>query len=244
VYKLRTKTWSVRVRPTNEPTFTANTDGKNAALGAIDGTTLVYQSYSRRSSSIRFLDLVTGTNTGAPDAVNTDDWEYWPSLSGDMLLFGRNFADGDRDLVLYDLSNDASVTLEHTNGRNRDIQPGQVNGNFAVWTTFTPGSCQAYVYDIAAGTTTAVPRPDDRCQYGASVTSDGTVYVGQSTFGCGRDVRLLEYPVGGSVSTVIRLDRGEDFFFTFAFENADGTTTVYLDPGPCGEDGDIGSVTL
>jgi hypothetical protein len=64
VYKPRTKTWSVRVRPTNEPTFTANTMARTA-LGAIDGTTLVYQSYSRRSSSIRFLDLVTGTNTGA-----------------------------------------------------------------------------------------------------------------------------------------------------------------------------------
>lgn len=57
-------------------------------------------------------------------------------------------------------------------------------------------------------------------------------------------MRLLAYPVGGTVTTVIRLDRGDDFLFTFAVENADGTTTVYLDPGPCGENGDIARVTL
>ena len=119
-----------------------------------------------------------------------------------------------------------------------------MNGNYAVWVTFTPSSCQAYVYDIAAGTTTAVPRPDDRCQYGASIGSDGTAYVGQSAFGCGRHVQLLAYPVGGSVSQVVSLERGTDFFFTFALTNADGSTSVYLDPGPCGGKPDIAKVTI
>ena len=243
-YQRQNDAWSVYARPIGGTKFRVNGGRRDAVTGAIDGTTLVYQSFTRRSSSIRFFDLLTKTTTSAPDAVNTDAWEYWPSLSGDLLLFGREAGDGDRDLILYDLSTQTQTVLDHTNGTRRNIQPGQVNGNYAVWVKFTPTSCQAYVHDIAAGTTTAVPRPDDRCQYGASVGSDGTAYVGQSSFGCGRHVQLLAYPVGGSVSQVVSLERGTDFFFTFALTDADGSTTVYLDPGPCGGKPDIAKVTI
>jgi hypothetical protein len=243
-YQRQNDAWSVYARPTGGTRFKVNGGRRDAVTGAIDGATLVYQSFTRRSSSIRFFDLLTKTTTSAPDAVNTDAWEYWPSLSGDLLLFGRVTGDVDRDLILYDLSTGTETVLDHTNGTRRNIQPGQVNGNYAVWVTFTPSSCQAYVYDIAAGTTTAVPRPDDRCQYGASVGSDGTAYVGQSAFGCGRHVQLLAYPVGGSVSQVVSLERGTDFFFTFALTNADGSTSVYLDPGPCGAKPDIAKLTI
>jgi hypothetical protein len=243
-YQRQNDAWSVYARPIGGAKFRVNGGRRDAITGAIDGTTLVYQSFTRRSSSIRFFDLLTRTTTSAPDAVYTDAWEYWPSLSGDLLLFGRVAGDGGRDLILYDLSTQTETILDHTSGTRRNIQPGQVNGNYAVWVKFTPTSCQAYVHDIALGTTTAVPRPADRCQYGASVGSDGTTYVGQSMFGCGRHVQLLAYPVGGSVSQVVALERGTDFFFTFALTNADGSTSVYLDPGPCGGKQDIAKVTI
>ena len=243
-YQRQNDAWSVYARPIGGTKFRVNGGRRDAITGAIDGTTLVYQSFTQRSSSIRFFDLLTRATTSAPDAVNTEAWEYWPSLSGNLLLFGRVAGDGDRDLILYDLSTGTATVLDHTNGTRRNIQPGQVNGNYAVWVKFTPTSCQAYVHDIAAGTTSAVPRPEDRCQYGASVSSNGTAYVGQSAFGCGRHVKLLAYPAGGSVSEVASLQRGTDFFFTFALTNADGSTSVYLDPGPCRGKQDIAKVTI
>jgi hypothetical protein len=50
--------------------------------------------------------------------------------------------------------------------------------------------------------------------------------------------------VGGSVSQVVSLERGTDFFFTFALTDAVGSTSVYLDPGPCGGKPDIAKVTI
>ncbi|MGZ8567178.1 MAG: hypothetical protein ACXWXS_09020, partial [Actinomycetota bacterium] len=118
-YQRQNDAWSVYARPTGGTRFKVNGGRRDAVTGAIDGTTLVYQSFTRRSSSIRFFDLLTKTTTSAPDAVNTDAWEYWPSLSGDLLLFGRVAEDGDRDLVLYDLSTETETVLDHTNGTRR-----------------------------------------------------------------------------------------------------------------------------
>jgi hypothetical protein len=101
-YQRQNDAWSVYARPIGGTKFRVKGGRRDAITGAIDETTLAYQSFTRRS--IRFFDLLTRTTTSAPDAVNTDAWEYWPSLSGDLLLFGRVAGDGGRDLILYDLS--------------------------------------------------------------------------------------------------------------------------------------------
>lgn len=63
--------------------FKVNARKTQGANGGIDGTRLVYQQFNGKRSDLKFFDLSTRTRTPPPAGVNTDQWEYWPSLSGD-----------------------------------------------------------------------------------------------------------------------------------------------------------------
>ncbi|MGA9160256.1 MAG: hypothetical protein WB297_05255, partial [Actinomycetota bacterium] len=69
--------------------FKVNARQTQGANGGIDGDTLVYQQFKGKRSDLKFFDLGTRTRTSPPAGVNTDQWEYWPSFSGDWLLFAR-----------------------------------------------------------------------------------------------------------------------------------------------------------
>ncbi|MGH3041034.1 MAG: hypothetical protein ACRDNG_04730 [Gaiellaceae bacterium] len=118
-------------------------------------------------------------------------------------------------------------------GGTRTIaEPGQVNGNYAVWFRCTP-ACDVFLYDIAARTTARIPNPGRRQQYDPSVTSDGTVYFVRSGRGCGAAVRLVRHPLGGPGRVLASLGAGRDSFHTYALENDDGTTTVLFERVRC-----------
>lgn len=90
-----------------------------------------------------------------------------------------------------------------------------------------------FVYDIANQTTTTVPNPGPKCQYGSSVVSSGTVYYGRSGFRCGTKVTLNEFPVGGPSTKLLSLRRGVDFMSSYAVDNTDGTVDVFFDRSSC-----------
>ncbi len=220
--------------------FKVNAKGTQGYNGGIDGTTLVYQQSGGGSGSdIYFFDLRSKDRSKAPKSINTNHWEYWPGLSGDWVLFFRLFNDGSRQAILYNISTGESRTLDETKGGRNALGPSQVNGNFVVWEedTYAGGgtytACDVTVYDISNETSTTVPNPNAKCQYGPSVDSSGTVYYGRSGFSCGANATMNEYSIGGEPRKLLSLDRGVDFLYSYAVDNADGTVDVYFDQQSC-----------
>jgi Tol biopolymer transport system component len=107
-----------------------------------------------------------------------------------------------------------------------------VTGNYAVWFRCTP-ACNVFLYDIPAGTTTRIPKPDRRQQYDPSVTADGTVYFVRSGRGCGTSARLVRHPLGGPSKVLASLGAGRDSFHTYALASHNGTASVFFSRVRC-----------
>jgi hypothetical protein len=70
------------------------------------------------------------------------------------------------------------------------------------------------------------------------------VYYGRSGFGCGLNVSLQSYPIGGPSQVLINLGDDREYISSYAAEEEDGSVLVYYDPFVCGKQGDIKRVTL
>jgi hypothetical protein len=69
------------------------------------------------------------------------------------------------------------------------------------------------------------------------VDATGTVYYGRGGWACGRNSHLLEVVPGEEPTVLVTFEPGRDFYTAYARDNADGSTTVYFDPGTCDEYG-------
>ena len=212
----------------SEGTVRVNRARTHGFAGGFDDGTLVYQEVRGRQSNLQRFDLLRETRSGLPAGVNTRHWEWHPTISGDWLLFGRSNRASRTDAVfLRNLADGRTILLDRRRwGTRRIAEPGQVNGDYAVWFRCTP-RCDVFLHDIAQGTTTKVPNPQARQQYDPSVTSDGTVYFVQSGRGCGTSVRLVRQPLGGSAEVLTSLGAGRDSFHTFALEHGEGTSVFF-----------------
>jgi IPT/TIG domain-containing protein len=208
-----------------------HTSGEN---GGIDGKKLVYQQYtpSGAVSDIKFFDLVTHVRSNPPAGVNTSSFEYWPSISGQWLLFGRTLPSGMSKVILFNRKTHHSRTLASmsTSQPHRLLGPDQVNGDYAVWEKYTGTACDVYKYTISSKTTMRIPNPNTKCQYASSVTSDGTVYFMRSAFQCGSSVSLRAYP---PTTTLVTLPKGKDVLDTYAVTDGNGDTSIFYDQGSC-----------
>jgi hypothetical protein len=110
---------------------TLNRKGE-AFVGGIDPPMVAYQQVVRGQSDLRLYDADTLTRPALPAGVNTPNWEWEPSISGDWLLFGRQTPT--RQLVILqslDPATPGSIVLDRG---TRFRHAGQVSGDFAVWT--------------------------------------------------------------------------------------------------------------
>ena len=223
--------------------FRVNPSHTSAFTGGIDGSTLVYQLSEPRDAKpdIAMIDLSTKAELDVPDGVNTPRSEFAPSISGTHILFGRGIREGS-SVVLFDISTGTSQVLyskTNTDKKSFDILPIQVNGNYAVWQQVVSDAHgrllggDVWRYDIAAGTTTKIPNAEGVWQYGPSVNSAGTVFFGRSNLQCGKNAQLIERKLDGSETPLYTFPDGQDFSFSGAVDNVDGTTDVYFDQGSC-----------
>jgi len=229
------KHYDAYAKPLGGVSFKVNPRGTSGALGGIDGTKLVYQQSKSGNSDVRFFDLVA-LKRSTPPGVNTKQWEYRPSNSGNQLLFGRYYpSTGKRKVILFDTSTARARVLATTTSKKTMLQPGQVSGDYVVWAKKTPTTCNVYLYTISSKTTTKIPNPLAECQFGPSVSSTGTVYFGRSGFACGNSFQLMKYPLGGPTASSLLPFKltGKFFSNTYAVSNDNGTTSVLFDPGPC-----------
>ena len=85
------------------------------------------------------------------------------------------------------------ITLVDTPGLS---DPGQVNGDYAVYTHCGKVTCNVFRYQISTGQRVKMPNASARrVQYAPSVSADGTVYYASSRFACGKDVRIRRFVV-------------------------------------------------
>ena len=237
----------------SDASFRVNPQGTFAITGGIDGSTLIYEQFTEtQKSDLVMVDLSTQTQLEVPDGVNTDAVEFSPSISGSHLLFGRRIHQG-AEVILFDTGTGTSqviATRTYTERRLNGVLPLQVNGNYAVWEqsaikrkTGELISRDIILYDIAAATTTKLPKtdPERPSQYGPSVDQNGTVYFGRSSFACGENAQLVSRQLDGTESILYAFPTNKNFRFSSAVDNPDNTTDVYFDRFNCrGDDfGDI-----
>ena len=212
--------------------FRVNARKTQGANGSIDGDTLVYQQFNGKRSDLKFFDLGTRTRTSPPAGVNTDQWEYWPSFSGDWLLFARLYGNGARRIFLFDLSTGDSRRLDGVRGAGSDLAPGQVSGDWAVWSKCRQGGCDVIRYHIPDGTREMIPNNGTR-QHAPSVGPDGTVFFARGNAPCGGSVKLIRRPLQGNETVLWRISSGDDIGTTRTFVDPNGVTTVLFDQFDC-----------
>ncbi len=216
--------------------------------GSIEGSVLTYQQTDRRHwrSDILRYDIVTKSKQAAPSYVNTKWWEYWPSQSGDWVLFARtNVGYGKkrewRQLLLVNTYTGEKRVL--TKGpKGADFEPTQVDGLWAVWDDCSTNVCVVYLYDIAGGVKTKIPQGGYH-QHSPAVASDGTMYYVRSGNACGRHVSIIRRAPDGTESTLYSFPDGEHAFDLYVDDAA--TQDLYFQDVDCANNwvGDIYKIT-
>jgi Divergent InlB B-repeat domain len=232
--------WNAYVKPEGGSRFQVDRPRWNAWMGGIDGDTLVYQEYrgnnrtwvaeGKGTSDLRLYDLIGRTRSNPPAGVNTGAWEYWPSIDGDWLLFGRATRRVVK-VILFDMVSGTSRTLlRHRTGQKSWGTGGQVNGDYAVFDACNPRGtiCNVYRYDTGADTTTKIPSAAD-WQFGPSVSSDGTMYFWRSANHCLPRTKLVRYSPSGDQQVLAAMPREFIGIDTYVSQEADGTLEVFYD---------------
>lgn len=218
--------------PVGGTAFRVNPKAREAMVGGIDGSRLIYTERRGRNWNLRFVDLATRTKLPLPAGVNTAKAERMPTISGDWLLFDRS-TPRRSNVVLTNLATGEVRTLDGIGGgRFRFVFAGQVNGDYAVWHRCNRG-CDLRVYRISTGERWSIPR-GNQYLYAASIDPDGTAYVGRSKPVCGGGVKLVKYPLGTTSPLLVqRLPRGIDFLATFVHRDGAGNDRVLFSRYVC-----------
>jgi hypothetical protein len=217
--------------------FRVNATGTRAWTGGIEGNRLVYQEIDKGDSDIRLYNLSSPGQAPTPRGINTDRWEWHPSIStanGDTwILFGRqNASTGLQRIFARNTTDNVLVLLQEIENPRHSLIPGQVNGNWVTWTSCRP-DCHVRYDNLLNRNPATVPRPDYvRHQYASSISDDGTVYFARSGRGCGANVKLMRYRAGTDRRMVDFGDR-RDLFFTYV-SDLGLTDDVYYDRVRCG----------
>lgn len=232
------------VKPDGAPRVQMNPDGTRSFAASIDGTTAVFHRVvSRRNDGDLFMfDVLTESISDPPAGVNTRAFEHEPSISGDWLLFTR--WSGRRDkVILFNLSTTEVRILASVRSRGHYLISDQVNGDWATWEScdlrrgrsFT--NCEAFRYQISVGGSSSMLPNPGRQQYAAGVTSDGTAYVVRTgrrvQWRCGAGARIVRIATDDTATVIASLPRGIDAINTFAFQEGDGSTTLYHEWWDC-----------
>jgi hypothetical protein len=201
--------YSAYARPNGGSRFRVNHAGTQGYAGGIDGDTLAYQQINRGQSDIKLFNLSTHVRSNPPTGVNTPRWEWSATISGSWILFGRiNFSVHRWRVILVNTHTHQVVVLADIVGTQVSAEPGQVNGNFAVWQQCVATACNVWEYDIGSATKTRLPNTaPGHFNYASSVDSTGTVYFAHSAASCGATIE--KRPIGGPTSIVVAL-RGRD----------------------------------
>jgi hypothetical protein len=177
--------------------------------GILPSGRVIYQQVNGHQSNLKFFNPPTRVRNNPPVGVNTPAWEYRPSASGAWILFGRFKASTHRrKIILFDLFSQQVILLADRPAdpsNQPSATPGQVNGNFAVWSQCTATACNVWEYDIATATKTRLPNATPgHYNYAPSVDTAGTVYFAHGGRTCG-GATIEKQPLGGAAAAILPL---------------------------------------
>jgi len=210
-----------------------NPPGTSGITGGIDRGRLVYQELDNHGSHLRLFDLRARRFLALPASLRRLPGIVWkPTLSGRYLLFGRIL--GGWDILLTDLRSGRTILLQRDRAHAGYAVPGQVNGNFAVWTWCSEQACSVWEYSLRTGRRSRLPVGDIYRSgvEGPSAASDGTVYYGKGGLSCGSDVVIYRYRPGKGTTEIASLPRGTDFQYSYA-ERVHGGVRLLFDRYDC-----------
>lgn len=217
---------TARVKPDGEGIFRVNPAGTQGWVGGTHEEVLAYQQVRGGSSRIRLFDMGTRSHLPVPAGVNTNRWEWLPSISQGHLLFNRFFPRTNRSqVVLVDRADGSSgVVATATRGF---LQGTQVIGDHAVWVRCRPAiQCRVFRFTISTGDVEQVPKPERAFDSSPSVDPSGTVYFARSGPRCGRNATIRRHVFGDGTTLLQRLPRNLDVESTFVLEDGTGTRQV------------------
>ena len=236
------------VRPVGGgPRVRVNPDGTRSYSVGIDGSMVVYDSQRHDNQNLQFFDAATENRPAMPDGVNTPRTEFRATLSGNWLLFTRdnankvNFEKSWTKVILFNIATEERRVLRSVQNRRAYLVGDQVNGNWATFEwcrfslrTFDYSNCNVFRYNIATETLEKIANPGGQ-QYAAAIAQDGTIYMmrsgGPSVWHCGRNTRIVRFPIGGP--GVVIAEIRSDALTTFAADETDTSTTLYLQKFLC-----------
>lgn len=213
--------------------------------GGFDGTRLVYQQSDEPNtvdSDLWIYDVASSSRARLDRRINTEEWEWGASLTGDWLLFGRGrvqgiFEPGDRFVLLVNRATSERRELAKTDALDVEVYPGQVAGNYAVWSVCREQParhrCDTFLHDIQNGDTRKLPSAGAPAQFAASVTSSGTVYAVRGGSRCGAATRLVRLDPHKSAKVIFRFPPGTEPMRTSAYQRDTGETEIGFDQRDC-----------
>lgn len=207
-----------------QDTFTGSIVHGGVILQVVEGT----------DSDIVRYDIATGASAPVSDRTSDPHWQWRPTASGRWLLFGErrsDTADAPSKVVLLRAGDGETRILARSASRCRCILPGQVNGDYAVWSKGAMGT--VFRYRISTRETVRIPNPSNMHDHAASVSSDGTVYFARAAGGCGASAGLYRFGPDGTTTQLLQLRSGRDVLQTSVFDEADGSATLSFDRTTC-----------
>jgi hypothetical protein len=202
-----------------------------------DTNQAIFQQYNRHDSNLHVIDLDTMNVTSPGAGVNTNNWEFFPSISQDWILFGR-IVSGEKRIILFNRNTSVRTELDSIPYPGTGfIGPGNVTEKYATWTKCGKTSCNVFYYDLVAETRGRVPNPDKHYFYfGSAGDASGKLYFVRSGNACGARVKIQSWNIGtaDSFTTVAALPAGYDVKYrTFTFVAAGTHDDVYYDQLRC-----------
>ena len=207
-----------------------NAAGTTGYGGGVDGTTVIYQQASNGVSHLFRYNVTTGTRTALAAGFNVPQaWEFSPTVSGNWVLFGRQYNTGNEAIVLRNLGSGLQYIFAQNDARTNSDSPGQVNGDWAVWSVCNKNGCSVYRFQISTHTTTKLINtlPPARFEYSPGVAADGTAYYLHAGAKCGDHVRLVMHGVGQPETVLRSFSQGIDGFDSFVTPNPTTGTDYY-----------------
>ena len=183
----------------------------NLEIGSLTwGDRLVFVQKGSAGDDLKIWDVDAGTRSNPPTGVNTAAYESKPSISENLLLFGRGPQRSGymTRIILFDLLTNTGTVVD-TAPTNGIVYPGIVNGDWASWTECSQSDCRAWRYQISTATKTEIPSTA-RLIYTSAIGVDGTAWYVQSGLACGANVKIRRHAIGSAPTTLVDFPPGVD----------------------------------
>jgi len=216
-------------------TTRVNAVGTSGANGDIEGNLLVYQQFEGRGSGIKFFDLTTGARSYPPKGRQYETLGILAEHVRPMVaLRPPGAAERYETVILFDLTTGERRGLAKVREEGRSLAPGQVSGDWAVWSR-CPGDspCNVTRYRISTDEAELIPNPDGREHHSPSVDARGNVFYVRGHGRCGSRVSLIRQPLEGDETVLWRLPNGDDIGRTHVQMRAHGRMILF-DQFSCG----------